>query len=105
MGIIAYGKPVILILGSLTCLVNGLIIEKIPKELDCLNTLGLVLISKRLLFKKVVIMRKGQTPKMHGSIVNVPVNVSETCNYLPREGNYEEVILVKLKITQAKVQR
>ena len=50
-------------------------------------------------------MRKGQTPKMHGSIVNVPVNVSETCNYLPREGNYEEVILVKLKITQAKVQR
>ena len=63
--------------------VNGLIIEKIPKELDCLNTLGLVLISKRLLFKKVVIMRKGQTPKMHGSIVNVPVNVSETCNHLP----------------------
>ena len=29
---------------------NGLIIEKIPKELDCLNTLELVLISKRLLF-------------------------------------------------------
>ena len=32
--------------------VNGLIIEKIPKELDCLNTLELVLISKRLLYKK-----------------------------------------------------
>ena len=30
--------------------VNGLIIEKVPKELDCLNTLDLVLISKRLLF-------------------------------------------------------
>ena len=42
-------------------------------------------------------MPKGQTPKMHGSIVNVPVNVSETCNHLPREGNCEEVILVKLK--------
>ena len=77
--------------------VNGLIIEKIPKELDCLNTLELVLISKRLLFKKIVIMPKGQTPKMHGSIVNVPVNVSETCNHLPRERNCEEVILVKLK--------
>ena len=76
---------------------NGLIIEKIPKELDCLNTLELVLISKRLAFKKLVIMPKGQTPKMHGSIVNVPVNVSETCNHLPREGNCEEVILVKLK--------
>ena len=42
-------------------------------------------------------MPKGQTPKMHGSIANVPVNVSETCNHLPREGNCVEVILVKLK--------
>ena len=42
-------------------------------------------------------MSKGQTPKMHGSMVNVPVNLSETCNHLPREGNCEEVILVKLK--------
>ena len=49
--------------------VNGLIIEKIPIQLDCLNTVELVLISKRLLFKKIVIMPKGQTPKMHGSIV------------------------------------
>ena len=30
--------------------VNGIIIEKIPKELDRLNTLELVLISKGLLF-------------------------------------------------------
>ena len=30
--------------------INGLIIEKITKELDCLNTLELVLISKGLLF-------------------------------------------------------
>ena len=67
--------------------VNGLIIENIRKELDCLNTLESVLISKRLLFKKFVILSKGQTPKMHGSIVNVPVNLSETCNHLPREGD------------------
>ena len=32
--------------------VNGLLIGKIPKELDCLNTLSLVLISKRILSKK-----------------------------------------------------
>ena len=76
---------------------NGLIIEKIAKKLDCLNTLALPLISKRLLFKKVVIMPKGQTPKMHDSITNVPVNVSETYNHLPRERNCEEAILVKLK--------
>ena len=42
-------------------------------------------------------MPKVQTPKLHGSIVNVHVNVSETCNHLAREGNCEEVILVKLK--------
>ena len=34
---------------------------------------------------------------MDGLIVNVPVNVSETCNHFPRDGNCEEVILVKLK--------
>ena len=72
----------------------GLSLEKIPKELDCLNTLELVLISKRLLFKNIAIMSKGQTPKIHGSIVNVPVTVSETCNHLPRGGKCEEVILV-----------
>ena len=85
--------------------VNGLIIEKIQKELDCLNTLGLVLISKTLLFKKLVIVRNGQTPEIHGSIVNVLDNVSETCNHLSRERNREEVILVKLNITQAKIHR
>ena len=85
--------------------VNGLIIEKIQKELDCLNTLGLVLISKTLLFKKLVIMRNGQTPEIHDSIVNVLDNVSETCNHLSRERNREEVILVKLNITQAKIHR
>ena len=57
---------------------NGLMIEEIPKQLDCLNTLELVLISKRLPLKNIVIMPEGQTPKMYGSIVNVPVNVSET---------------------------
>ena len=42
-------------------------------------------------------MPKGQTPKIHGLIVNVSVNVIEFCNNLPREGNCQEVILVKLK--------
>ena len=67
-----------------------------PKELDCLNTLELVLISKRLLFKKI--MPKGQTPKIHGSLVNVPVNVKETCDHLPQEGNCEEVIFADMFI-------
>ena len=42
---------------------NGLIIEKIPKELDCLNTLELVLISKKFLFKKLLLCLKGKNQK------------------------------------------
>ena len=42
-------------------------------------------------------MPQGKTPKMHGSIANVPVNVGETCDHLPQKRNCEEVILVKLK--------
>ena len=53
-------------------------------ELDCLNTFEAILITKRLLFKKIIIIPKGKTPKIYGSIVNVPVNVSETCAQLPR---------------------
>ena len=40
-------------------------------------------------------MPKGQTPRMHCSIVNIPVNVSETCNHLQQEGNCEEVIFCR----------
>ena len=43
-------------------------------------------------------MPKGQTPKTHGSLVNVPVNVSETCNHFPQEGNCEEVIFAYIFI-------
>ena len=65
--------------------------------LHYLNTLEVILIVKRLLFKKIAIMHKEHTPKIQGSIVNLPVNVSETCVQLPQEGICEKVILVKLK--------
>ena len=42
-------------------------------------------------------MDKAQTPKMHESTENVPVNVSETCNQLPWERTCQETILAKLK--------
>ena len=42
-------------------------------------------------------MPEVQTPKINESIVNVPVNVSETCIELQWEEWCEEVILVKLK--------
>lgn len=41
-------------------------------------------------------MPKGQTQKMYGSIVHVPVNISSTRMLLSRQVNCSEVILVKL---------
>ena len=69
----------------------------IPKELSCLNKLELALIAKRLLFKKIVIMRSGQMPKLKGAVCNVPVSVDETCNSLPRGSDSSGLIFVKLK--------
>ena len=34
---------------------------------------------------------------MNGSIVDILVNLSGTCNQLPQEGTCEEVVFVKLK--------
>ena len=45
-----------------------------------MNNLEIVFIAKRVLLKKIAIMPEGETPKIHGSIVNVTVNVSEICN-------------------------
>ena len=42
--------------------------------------------------------KEGQTSKVHVSIVNVPVNVSETCTQLPREGSCNTAQSVKFSI-------
>ena len=39
-------------------------------------------------------MLKGQAPKLHGGIVNVPVDENKTYSLLP---NPENIIMVKLK--------
>ena len=66
--------------------VSCLQLENELEELDYLNTLEVILISKRLFLKKIVIMPEVQTSKINESIVNVPVNVSETCIELQWEG-------------------
>ena len=40
--------------------------------------------SKRILFKKIVIMPKGQDPKLKGAICNVPLKPDDVYNILPR---------------------
>ena len=54
---------------------NKLEISDLPAEIKVLNILERVLISKRILFKKIVIMPKGQQPKIKGAICNIPIQV------------------------------
>ena len=42
---------------------NNLFLEEVPKDISTLNILEKELICQRLLFKKIVIMPKGQFPK------------------------------------------
>ena len=76
---------------------NKLDLQQIPDELTALNRLERVLISRRLLFKKVVIMPKGQAPKMKGAICNVPIETDQVCNILPRDANSSGFVLIRLK--------
>ena len=45
----------------------------LPDGLSSINRLERVLVSKRLLFKKITIMPKGQSPKLKRNICNIPV--------------------------------
>ena len=73
-------------------------LDPIPDELRCLRKLEKVLISKKLLFKKLAIMHgKGEFSKIKGSICNIPVEVANICNILPRPAVSNGLIVVKLK--------
>ena len=64
---------------------NRLDILALPKEIECLNRLEKTLIAKRILFKKINIMPKGQMTIIKGAICNVPVNANAVTNCLPQE--------------------
>ena len=56
---------------------NKLDIFDFPDDLANMNRLEKAIISRRILFKNITIMPKGQTPKLKGSICNAPINTSE----------------------------
>ena len=62
-----------------------------------LNRLEKVIISKRILFAKIVVMPKGQFRKIKGPICNVPIESEAICNVLPQGVDSNGLILVKLK--------
>ena len=77
---------------------NKLAVELLPNEFRDLRRLERVLVAKRILFKKVTVMPKGQSPKMKGSICNIPISeIDNNYNSLPRPADRKGVIIVKLK--------
>ena len=85
--------------GKLLCqaIVNNLNVDDVPTELGNLKKLEQILIAWRIVFKKVIVMLKGQQRKIKGAICNVPVNSDQTCKILPRPPERSGIILLKLK--------
>ena len=74
-------------------------ISFLPKEFESMHKIESVLVSRRILFKKVVIMPKGKLPKIKGNLCNIPVNeVYDNCQSLPRPEDSNALLIVKLKL-------
>ena len=75
-----------------------------PNEFRDLRGLEKVLVAKRILFKKVTAMTKGQSPKVKGSICNIPISeIGNNCNCLSRPADRMELSLSNLKGRQRTV--
>ena len=56
-------------------------VEDLPKQFQGIDRLERLLASRRILFKKVIVMPKGKSLKMKLSICNIPVTeVDVNCN-------------------------
>ena len=69
------------------------------QQFDSIRRLEKVLISKRILFKKITIIPKGQAPKMKGVVCNVPIGNEDVNSLLPlpRAADSNGIVIVKLK--------
>ena len=76
---------------------NMLEVCELPKEFKDIRRLERVLVARRLLFKKISITPKGQSPKLKGALCNIPIDVVDVCNTLPRPADSNGIIIVKLK--------
>ena len=76
---------------------NRLNVVELPKLFQDIRRLERLLVSRRILFKKVTVMPKGKSLKIKGSICNIPVSeVDVNCNMLPRPVDSNGLIIVKL---------
>jgi hypothetical protein len=76
--------------------VNGLQFPEKPSFFD-LNELACRLLAPRLAFQKLMQAPRGRKLKINGNIVNVPADVVNTVNMLPRFPNDTSTIKVNLK--------
>ncbi|XP_044191600.1 LOW QUALITY PROTEIN: uncharacterized protein LOC122969723, partial [Thunnus albacares] len=79
------------------CWVNTLMLDPIPPELACLNSLEQHLIALHIPFMKMLALPKGGQNGVHGPITCVPANVVQTTNVLPRCSMEGSLLQVKLK--------
>ena len=76
---------------------NDLDVFNLPDQFSDIRRLEKVIISKRLLYKKITIMPKGLAPKMKSTICNIPINAEDICNVLPRGMDNNGIVRVALK--------
>ena len=53
--------------------------------------------AKRLLFKKITIMPRGQMEKISSTICNIPINFTNVTNMLPQPADSNGLVIIKLK--------
>ena len=74
-----------------------LAVSCLPDQFKSVRKLERVLISKRLLFKKVKIMPKGQSPKLKEALCNIPVEHIDVNSLLSRLRDSKGLVTAKLK--------
>ena len=76
---------------------NQLELCELPKGFRDIRRLEKVLIARRLFFKKISIMPKCQSPKLKGALCNIPIDVVDICNALPRSADSNGIVIVKFE--------
>ena len=56
-----------------------------------------VLVARRLLFRKIIIMPKGQPPKLKGALCNFLIDLVDIFKTLPQPADSNSIVIVKFK--------
>ena len=70
-------------------------ITSLSNEISNIRQLERILSSRRVLYEKVTIIPKGKSPKMNGSVCNLPIDKDINCNLLPRPEDSNGIFNVK----------